>query len=166
MATDARTYRYAPLRYFVSVVISNLLLLLLLGWAIYGYVDGAADWRHQMLLIAVPIALGSAFLGIHLPTRIDLDADGITFSAYGRSHRYRWAETSDMQVRPFPFVNDRFLIRFRERPGFFGGRYWIHSHLHGYEELKAALEDRATRMARSTWTAPQRSRWRRRGRRS
>jgi hypothetical protein len=146
-AGDTREYRYTPLRYFVSVVISNLMLLLLLGYAINGYVTGVADWKHQLLLLAVPVALASAFLGLHLPTRITVDADGVTFAAYGRAHRYRWAEAGDLQVRPFPFVNDRFLVRFTERRSVFGGRYWIHSHLLGYDELREDLQQRATRAA-------------------
>lgn len=160
-----KEYHYPPLRYFVTVFVANIFLIVLLVWAIHGYLTGGNDWRHSMLLLTVPVAIASSFIGLHLPTRIAVDDRGITFSAFGRSHRYEWADASDLQIRPFPFVNDRFLIRFRDRPNVFGGRYWVHSHLVGYEELKTALEAKAAQLSGTTAltvrpTRPRRRRWR------
>ncbi|MDQ3610242.1 MAG: hypothetical protein M4D85_01315 [Actinomycetota bacterium] len=136
----ARRFDYPVVHYVLSALLSNILLVGLLAWAVWGLAGADADWRHWMLAYSVPVVLASSFVGLHLPTTVVVDDERLVFRAFGREHAYRWREMGFFQVRGF-MLGDRFLVRAGE-PGLFRGRYWIHVQMRGYRELRALLEEK------------------------
>jgi hypothetical protein len=88
----------------------------------------------------IPATIAWSVLTLHWPSRVDVDPDGITFSAYRRAHRFAWRDIRSIRVRRF-VVRDRVLVRI-EPSSPLRGRYWMMDTLQGYEGLVRALEER------------------------
>ena len=127
---------YPPRRYLTSVVAQDvvlvvaLLLIPLLG----------AGSLAIALAAAIAATLGWGIGTLHFPTRIELDERGVTFSAYGRAHRFAWSRVERVRVRRF-LVRDRVLVRLAPSPPW-KGRYWLTDGLEGFDELVRELERR------------------------
>jgi len=91
--------------------------------------------------VAIPATIAWNVLTLHLPSRVDVDAEGISFSAYGRVHRFAWRAVERIHVRRF-VVRDRVLVRIAPSPPF-RGRYWLIDSIAGYAALVQVLEERA-----------------------
>lgn len=116
--------------------------LLLLGVAVAIPLTRAAGSLSIALSIAIPCVLAWGIVTLHYPRRIELDDEGVTFSAYGFAHRYAWAAVR-VHVRRF-LVRDRVLVRVTPSPPW-RGRYWILDAIDGYPRLLSELEKRSHR---------------------
>lgn len=93
------------------------------------------------LALAIPAAITWSLLTLHLPSCVDLDADGISFSAYGREHRFAWNDIERIRVRRF-LVRDRVLVRIQPSAPW-RGRYWLIDSIQGFDRLVRELDERA-----------------------
>jgi len=130
-------FAYPRPRWIARVVAQDALLVLALGFAAYrggplGAVLGAA--------IVATAAWG--LVTLHYPSRVETTADGISFSAYGRTHVFRWADVTRVHVRRF-VVRDRVLVRLSPSTPW-RGRYWLTDGLDGFDVLVQELERRAS----------------------
>jgi len=92
------------------------------------------------LSVAIPCTVAWSVVTLHLPSRVDIDAAGISFSAYGRRHSFAWSEIERIRVRRF-MVRDRVLVRIEPaRP--WRGRYWLTDSMQGFDALVRELENR------------------------
>lgn len=127
-------HRYPRARHVASIATD----LLLAAVAVYLAVTRPEGTLGYLLAIAVPAVLLFGVVTLHYPRVVELDADGVCFSAYGRAHRYEWSAIERVHVRKF-LVRDRVLVRvLPARP--WRGRYWILSAIDGYDALIANLE--------------------------
>ena len=92
---------------------------------------------------AIPATIAWSLVTLHMPSRVDVDADGIVFSAYGLEHRFAWRDIERIHVRRF-IVRDRVLVRI-EPSSPLRGRYWLMNSLEGYGALVQTLEQRGRR---------------------
>jgi hypothetical protein len=92
------------------------------------------------LWLAIPAAVAWSLVTLHVPSRVDIDGAGISFSAYGRAHSFAWSDIRRIRVRRF-VVRDRVLVRI-EPAGLWRGRYWLMDSLQGFDALVRELEDR------------------------
>jgi hypothetical protein len=95
------------------------------------------------LSAAIPVVIAWSVLTLHLPTRVDIDDEGITFSAYGRDHRFHWRDIERIRVRRF-VVRDRVLVRIAPSSPW-RGRYWLIDSIGGYDALLRTLEQTSAR---------------------
>jgi hypothetical protein len=99
------------------------------------------------LAAAIPIAIAWSRITLHRPTRVDIDDEGVAFSAYGREHRFAWSDVERVKVRRF-VIRDRVLVRIVPAEPL-RGRYWLRDSLDGYPSILAKLEERARLMDRT-----------------
>jgi len=92
------------------------------------------------LAAAIPATIAWSLLTLHLPSRVDVDHEGIVFSAYGREHRFAWRDVERIHVRRF-MVRDRVLVRILPS-SLLRGRYWLIDSIEGYDGLVWTLEER------------------------
>ena len=90
------------------------------------------------LAAGIPACVAWSLLTLHLPSRVELDAQGISFSAYGREHRFAWRDIERIRVRRFA-VRDRVLVRITPSAPW-RGRYWLMDSIDGYDALVRSLE--------------------------
>jgi hypothetical protein len=95
--------------------------------------------------LAIPLTIAWSLLTLHLPSRVDVDPEAISFSAYGRAHRFPWRDIERIHVRRF-LVRDRVLVRIAPSPPW-RGRYWLTGSIAGFDELVSALEEGGKRDA-------------------
>lgn len=133
-----KVYRIPAKHIWVNTVFGNLLLAGMLVWAVSSYLGGRSDFKIQMLLIALPLILISALIGIHQPTTVELTDETITFSGLGRRHTYAWSDIRYMFVRKF-LLGDRYLVQIGDFH-LYKGRYWVPMQMEGYKELLAFLQ--------------------------
>ena len=93
-----------------------------------------------VLWMAIPAAVVWSLVTLHFPSRVDVGAESISFSAYGRAHTFAWSQVRSIRVRRF-LVRDRVLVRI-EPGGPWRGRYWLMDSLQGFDALVRELEDR------------------------
>ena len=134
------TYRQTGARWVASVVLRDAVLVLALALALLGVLPPTIG---AIFVVAIPLVLAAAIGTLHAPTSVELDDQGIVFSAYGRAHRFLWREVERVRVRRF-LVRDRVLVRLFPSPPW-RGRYWLTDALDGFDELVNALEARASR---------------------
>ncbi len=95
----------------------------------------------KALAVAAAVAFLWGLVTLHYPTRVDLSDDGITFSAYGRSHHFRWEHVRRIHLRRF-VVRDRVLVRLCPSSPW-RGRYWLTTALADFDATVEALASRA-----------------------
>ncbi len=131
-------HRYPPARRAAALATDLLLLSIAVGIPL----TRAAGSLSIVLSIAIPCVLAWGVVTLHYPRTVELDDEGITFGAYGISHRYAWS-TVRVHVRRF-LVRDRVLVRLTPCPPW-RGRYWILDAIDGYPKLLSELEKRSHR---------------------
>jgi hypothetical protein len=107
--------------------------------AVLGLWNGG-PWGHA-LATGAAASLAWGLLTLHFPSKVELTADGIAFSGYGRTHAFAWRDVARVRVRRF-LVRDRVLVRLTPATAW-RGRYWITDGLTGYDALVVELEQRA-----------------------
>ncbi len=132
-------HRYPRARNIASVATDALLV----GVAVFLAFSRSEATLGYVLAIAVPAVLAWSLLTLHYPRVIEVDDNGVRFSAYGRAHRYDWSAIERVHVRKF-LVRDRVLVRIVPSPPW-RGRYWILRTIDGYDKLLADLEARSAR---------------------
>ncbi len=131
----SRRYTYPKSGWFGSPLRQDAWLVLALAAIL------AVHPRGELALalgVAIPLIIGWSLITLHLPSRVDIEPDGISFSAYGRQHRFAWRDIDRIHVRRF-IVGDRVLVRIAPSTPL-SGRYWLMRSLTGYDELLRALE--------------------------
>lgn len=97
---------------------------MILLYSIYSIFTGS----NTILWIAAAIisfyTAWETFVSLSNPSKVIVDADSITFCAYGKEHRYLWSEITRFKVKEFTGARKLF-VRINEA-GIFRGRYWIH----------------------------------------
>lgn len=88
--------------------------------------------------VAIPLVLAWGFVTLHFPSKVEIDARGVTFHGYGRRHYFPWSEVRAVRVRRF-VVRDRVLVRLSPSPPW-RGRYWLLDSMQGFDALVKSLE--------------------------
>jgi hypothetical protein len=117
-------------------------VMLTLAWFVMLFLQKEGPFRTFML-IAVPAVIAWGVVTLHFPSRVELDDEGVSFSHYGRTHRFAWRDVTRVRVRRF-LVRDRVVVRLAPTSAW-RGKYWIFDSIEGFDALVAALEARATR---------------------
>lgn len=75
------------------------------------------------------------------PSKVTIDDYSITFTSYGKDHRYEWNEINKLQVKEF--IGARKLFVRINDPGFLKGRYWVNCYYsNDTDELYKYIVDR------------------------
>jgi hypothetical protein len=96
------------------------------------------------LASGIVLALTWGYATLHVPSRVEIRADGISFSRYGRIHAFTWRDVERVRLRRF-LVKDRVFVRVSPSPPW-RGRYWLRDSLSGYDALVKELEGIARRI--------------------
>ena len=91
-----------------------------------------------VLEVAIPLVMVWGFLTIHYQSKVEIDARGVTFHAYGRHHAFLWSDVEKVSVRKF-VVRDRVLVRLSPSPPW-RGRYWLLDSMKDFDALVRELE--------------------------
>jgi hypothetical protein len=117
--------------------LEDAVLLLALGVIVFVH-PGAA--LAVPLAVAIVVALGWGYATLHVPSRVEITSEGVTFSRYRRTHTFAWRDVERLRLRRF-LVSDRVLLRLSPAPPW-RGRYWLRDSLRGYDALVRELESR------------------------
>jgi len=133
-------HRIPPRRLFFSAYLADALLAAAWLWLLVA--RPVAERLRLALLALLPLVLLYGMLSLQTPSEVDVDDDGITLRAYGRAHRFRWAEVAGtIRLRAF-LVRDRVFLRIGPfHP--WRGRYWLLDRLDGWPALVEAIRRRA-----------------------
>lgn len=115
-------------------------------WAVYGLFDQGPLPQFKLACIAMPVMLFSMFIGLHYPTTVHLSKSYIIFESFGKKNKYVWKDIQNFRVKCYPFGST--LIDIGEQK-VLGGRYWIKSHMEGYDELLHFLQEKANLMKKN-----------------
>lgn len=137
------TYSYSKTARNMTIMLPILIMGVLLLGAIYGIAADHDFALAKLILYTMPVLLASSFIGLHHPTSVTITDDRIMFSAFGRSHTYKWEELDHLYLRNYSYVG-KTLIRLG-KPQIFGGRYWITNEMSGYKELIDRLEQKSVK---------------------
>jgi hypothetical protein len=129
------TYEYP--RGLRGPIVSDVALVF--AWSVFAAVDDVPAGVRRAMLVAIPVVLLWGLLTLHLPSRVVIDAEAVTFERYGRAHRYRWEDVRAIRVRRF-LVRDRVLVRVDPSGGAWRGRYWLLDTMEGFRAAITALE--------------------------
>ena len=113
-------------------------VMLVLAWFVFLFLVEPSPFR-TLMLGAIPLVLAT----LHFPSRVDVDAEGVSFAGYGRAHRFAWNGVTRVRVRRF-LVKDRVLVRIEPSTPW-RGRYWVVDSIEEFEGLVRELEGRAAR---------------------
>ncbi len=125
-------------RYARRLWLEDLLLLAALGVVVAVRPGGALS---TPLAFAIGFALVWGFVTLHVPSRVEVSAEAISFSRYGRTHTFAWREVERVRVRRF-FVKDRVFVRLVPSPPW-RGRYWVGEGIEGYARVVEELTRKA-----------------------
>jgi hypothetical protein len=131
-------YVYPRVAWLGSVLAQDFLLLLGLTMLVVLHPPGGLGLALGM---AIAATLAWNLVTLHLPSRIEVDEEGISFFAYRRVHRFAWRDIRRIHIRRF-VVRDRVLVRIVPSAAW-SGRYWLFNSLEGYDRLLQTLEHRA-----------------------
>ncbi|HMI87706.1 MAG TPA: hypothetical protein VK550_26650 [Polyangiaceae bacterium] len=133
----SRQHDYRRASRIRSPLAQDLCLGLALVAVLFVHPEGALALA---LAAAIPAAIAWRLLTLHVPSRVEVDGQGITFSAYRRTHRFNWRDIERIHIRRF-IVRDRVLVRITPA-GPWRGRYWLMDTMDGYDVLLRQLEER------------------------
>jgi hypothetical protein len=141
-------HRYPQGAWFSAPIAQDLSLVLALTMLLFLHPEG----RLALALgAAIPATIVWNVVTLHLPSRVEVDDEGIVFCGYRREHRFAWSDIRRIHVRRF-VVRDRVLVRIApSKP--WTGRYWLIDRLEGYDGLVQTLEDHA-KLARPSAGGP------------
>jgi hypothetical protein len=137
-----REHAYPKAAWLGSVLAQDCVLLLGLTILLVLHPQGALALALGM---AIAATVAWNLVTLHLPSRIELDEDGIAFAVYRRAHRFAWRDIRRIHIRRF-VVRDRVLVRITPSTAW-SGRYWLYNSLDGYERLIQSLDERAKQLA-------------------
>lgn len=119
-----RTFEYNPTDYARRITLIGGFCALIFLYSIYSLLTDP----NKLIWVAAAIVSGytvwETFISCSNPNKVIIDADGITFCAYGREHRYLWSEITRFKVKEFSGARKLF-VRINDA-GIFRGRYWLH----------------------------------------
>jgi hypothetical protein len=103
---------------------------------------GLVAWRPEgafftALAVAIPLVLAWGVITLHFPARVAIDGEALTFSRYGRQHRFALDRIEAVRVRNF-LVKDRVLVRILPSPPW-RGRYWLSTDIEGFDDLVRSM---------------------------
>jgi hypothetical protein len=128
-------HRYPRKRFVASIVLQDVILAVAFALLLCTHPDAAFA---RVFAAAAVLVLVWGALTLHFPSRVVVDAAGISFHRYGRAHRFAWTDVEAVRVRRF-LVRDRVLVRILPSPPW-RGRYWILDGIERYDELVGKLE--------------------------
>lgn len=118
-----RVYEYDPTVYKRKVTVTGVFCALILLYSIYSLFFG----DNMLLWIGAGIVslytVWETFISLSNPGKVVIDAESITFCAYGREHRYLWSEIERFRVKEFTGARKLF-VRINNA-SIFKGRYWV-----------------------------------------
>lgn len=118
-----RVYEYDPAVYSRKVTTIGAFCALILLYSVYSLFFG----NNMILWIGAGIisfyTVWETFISLSNPSKVIVDADSITFCAYGREHRYLWSEIERFKVKEFTGARKLF-VRINQA-GILRGRYWV-----------------------------------------
>ncbi|MCI8566206.1 MAG: hypothetical protein HFI39_07845 [Lachnospiraceae bacterium] len=118
-----RVYEYDSAVYSRKVTTTGVFCALILLYSVYSLFFG----NNMILWIGAGIisfyTVWETFISLSNPSKVIVDADSITFCAYGREHRYLWSEIERFKVKEFTGARKLF-VRIN-KAGILRGRYWV-----------------------------------------
>ncbi|MCI8401264.1 MAG: hypothetical protein HFI38_04085 [Lachnospiraceae bacterium] len=119
-----RTYEYDPAIYARKITLIGGFCALIFLYSIYSLIvsGGNVIWIAAAIISAYTV--WETFISLSNPSKVIVDADSITFCAYGREHRYLWSDINRFRVKEFVGARKLF-VRINEA-SILKGRYWLH----------------------------------------
>jgi hypothetical protein len=120
---DLRTYKYDPKRYFVAVIIPDILILCIFLWSFISLIKGDGSLFNSFLLFLTLFSLIKNYVSLSQPNKIIKDGNKLYFLAYGRQHVYDIGELDFIRIKEIQPKKNIFLRI--GSSGLFKGKYWI-----------------------------------------
>lgn len=120
-------YEYNKDRYFVSVKLTTLFMLVLILYALPKWIIDPGINIYILIVVAATYGVFNNFISLSTPNKIEINENIIVFSAFGRKHEYRWEEITSLKIKEladkkmYIRINDGSLLR---------GRYWIKTRMY------------------------------------
>ena len=92
-------------------------------WVVAAVVAGYYAARGKYSTCTAGYFVWETFVSIANPSKVEVSDQGITFSAYHKSHHYDWNEVKRFKCKPLA-SGTKMFVRINEA-GIFRGRYWV-----------------------------------------
>ena len=117
-----KTYYYKPKFFRYKVTYIGIFAIFFLLYSIYNL------FVNQNIIYSLPIIICAYiimedFVTISNPSSVTITDESITFSAYGRSHKFLWNEMRSFTIKEF--ISSRKMFIRINGGGIFSGRYWL-----------------------------------------
>lgn len=133
-------YQYETGRFVAVILLPVLIMAGLLVWGISLMLSGEQTAFAQVLVYGSLMLLFFSIIGIHTPSRIELDDEKIIVHAFFVTHTFYWDELTFAQLRVYKQTGKIYLRLGTKH--LFKGRYWISTDIENFRELFETLQEK------------------------
>lgn len=119
-------FNYDKKQYRLHITLNGIVCVILFLVLSYLVITSEETMRGIFVFFAIVAgySVWNTFISASNPERVVLNVDSISFSAYGKNHKYKIDEIESFRVKEFKMAQKQ-LIRINGG-GFLKGRYWVH----------------------------------------
>lgn len=116
-----RKYRYQDAIFARSVTFTGIFCLLVALYSLFMLLQG--NYLFWLFLLVGLYQFFNTFITVSNPQEVVIEEDAISFSAYGKTHRYLFSEITSLRVKELD-LHKKLYLRINEG-SLTKGRYWI-----------------------------------------
>ena len=113
---DAKVYR-------TKITITAIFCAFILVYSLFSIFTTNVPVLWVVAAVVAGYFVWETFVSIANPSKVEVSDQGITFSAYHKSHHYDWNEVKRFKCKPLA-SGTKMFVRINEA-GIFRGRYWV-----------------------------------------
>lgn len=119
-----KEYAFDKNSFRVQVTVTGIFVMIIFMVCVYAMITNSPYGPLCALIAVVCVyTVWNSFVSLSNPEKVMIGDDFISFSAYGREHKYMFHEVEQFKIREFPSAGKMF-IRIN-RSNVFKGRYWL-----------------------------------------
>ena len=120
---NAKIYEYDTKVYRTKITITAIFCAFILAYSLFSIFTTNVPALWLVAAVVAGYFVWETFVSIANPSKVEVSDQGITFSAYHKSHHYDWNEVKRFKCKPLA-SGTKMFVRINEA-GIFRGRYWV-----------------------------------------
>lgn len=120
---NAKIYEYDTKVYRTKITITAIFCAFILVYSLFSIFTTNVPALWVVAAVVAGYFVWETFVSIANPSKVEVSDQGITFSAYHKSHHYDWNEVKRFKCKPLA-SGTKMFVRINEA-GIFRGRYWV-----------------------------------------
>jgi hypothetical protein len=120
---QSRTYTYDATRFLIEVTFTGWFCVFVTVACIIMAIMGIVPGVMAVCAVVAFYTAWNTFVSRAYPREVTVDDESISFTCFGRTDTYRFADIDDIRVREFPYAYKSY-VRINGG-GMLKGRYWV-----------------------------------------